>query len=322
MARGMSHPNTLAAPAEEPLLHVSRTQFLGSLAVAVSLFLFAQGPMWKHAGDINRLDGAIWWSYGAIPLLIAGCLVASHRWSVRAFMLDTMALTLVKYVLTFGLAVVFWATISPPLPAAAMPPPRPAPALHEQAIAPTPIDPTETGAVRVTVVDPAGRPVAGAVVFVAAGLEDYVFAPPAEPAVIEHGPQGITPALAVAQVGQKLEARSTDGRMHTLVAGKAGEVLFNVPLLASGAPTTTVVREARGLTALRCNVHPEEPEGRLVTVANPYFGRSDAEGRVLLSAVPGGKLRLGAAYGEHGAGEAPVELHPKETAEVRIEVAP
>lgn len=110
--------------------------------------------------------------------------------------------------------------------------------------------------------------------------------------------------------------------MHTLVAGEAGEVLFNVPLLASGAPTTTVLREARGLTTLRCNVHPEEPEGRLLTLANPYFGRSDAEGRVLLSGVPAGKLRLGAAHGAQAAGESPVEVRAGETAEVRIELAP
>ena len=315
---GMSHSNSIEAPGR--LLHVSRAQFVGSLVACVALFLFATGPLWRHAGNIGRLDTAIGWSYGAIPLLIAGCLVASHRWSLRGFLLDTMALTLVKYIVTCSLAIAFWATVAPPRAAAASRP-RPAPPVPEQALAPTPIDPARTGAVRVRVVDRAGRPLPDAVVFVAGGLEDDVFAPPSEPAVVEHGPRGIAPGIVVAQVGQRIEARSTDGRMHTLVASRAGEVLFNVPLLASGAPTTTRLRDGRGLATLRCNVHPEEPEGRLLALTHPYFGRSDAEGRVLLSGVPAGRLRIGAALGEQSAVESAVELRPRETAEVQVQIA-
>jgi len=321
---GMSHPNGIEAPAgaEERLLHVSRAQFAGSLAACVILFLFATGPLWRHAGDVGRLDTAIGWSYGAIPLFIAGCLIASRRWSLRGFLLDTMALGLVKYVVTCSIAIAFWATVAPPRAAAATARPRPARALPEEAIVPTPIDAARTGSVRATVLDAAGRPVAGALVFVAAGLEDEVFAPPAEPTAVEHGPGGFMPAIAVAQVGQPIEARSTDGRMHTLVADRAGEVLFNVPLLASGAPTATRLRHAVGLATLHCNVHPEEREGLLLTLAHPFFARSDAAGRAVLSGVPAGRLRIGAAHRDQGAGESAVELHAMDLADVRIQVVP
>src|SRR6185312_8911475 len=144
----------------------------------------------------------------------------------------------------------FWATVAPPKAAAAAIPHRAthsAPATPEPAIVPTPIDAARTGTVRATVVDGAGRPVAGALVYVAAGVEDFVFAAPEAPVVLEHGPLGVTPALAVAQVGQRIEARSSDGRMHTLVASRDGAALFNVPLLASGAPTATRLRDAGGL---------------------------------------------------------------------------
>jgi hypothetical protein len=307
---------------EGRFLHVSRAQFVGSLAACVALFLFVRGPLWRHAGDIGTLDGAIGWSYGAIPLLVGGCLLASRRWSLRGFLLDTMALTLVKYVVTCSIAIALWATVAPVPSASAAVKPRRAPAGAEQAIVPTPIDPAQTGSVRATVVDPAGRPLAGALVFVAAGLDDHVFAPPSEPLVIEHGPQGITPALAVAQVGQRIEARSTDGHMHTLVAGRPGEVAFNVPLLASGAPTSTRLRDAEGLLSLRCNVHPGEPEGRLLTLAHPFFARSDAEGHVTLAGVPAGRLQIGAAHGERGAGRATIDLHAREDADVQITVTP
>ncbi len=301
------------------MLHVSRLQFAGSLAASVTLFLFATGPLWSHAGDVGALDTAIWYSYGAIPVLIAGCLVVSRRFSLRGFLLDAMALTLVKYVVTCSVAIAFWATVAPPKVAAAARPRRAA-AAPESALVPTPIDAARTGVVRATVVDRAGRPVVGALVYVAAGLEDEVFVAPEAPVLLEHGPRGVAPALAVAQVGQRLEARSRDGRMHTLVAIRDGEALFNVPLLASGAPTTTRLREAGGFLTLRCNVHPAEPESRLLAIAHPFFGWTDPEGRLTLSGVPAGQLRIGAAQGERATGEAAVELHAKDVGDVRIEL--
>lgn len=337
---GMSHANSIEAsgPVDAPggrhgesspladgwLFHLSPAQFVGSLAASVALFLFATGPVWRHAGDIGKLDAAIWWSYGAIPLLVAGCLIISRRWSLRGFLLDTMALTLVKYVVTCTIAIACWSTVAPPRAASAMTSPRraPAPAPVEPAVVPTRIDPARTGTLRATVVDRAGQPLAGALVFVASGLEDHVFAVPAGAVAIAHGPRGITPALAVAQVGQRVEARSTDGRMHTLVARRGSEAVFNVPLLASGDPTTTRLRDAQGWTELLCNVHPEEPRGRLLVLAHPFSGWSDAAGQVVLSGVPAGALRVGAAQGDRGMGDAGVELRPMETVEVRIEVAP
>src|SRR6185312_5929121 len=105
----------------------------------------------------------------------------------------------------------------------------------ELPIVPTPIYPAETGVLDATVADAEGRPIAGAVVYVSAGLSGYVFAPPKAPVVITHGPEGVQPALAVVQAGQRIEGRSTDGRMHTLVATLPGDEapLFNVPLLSS-----------------------------------------------------------------------------------------
>jgi plastocyanin len=317
----MNLANTIdASPDADPgrLLHVSRVQFGASLAASITIFLFAVGPMWRHAGDIGRLDGAILWSYCAIPPLIAGCLIASRRWSLRGFLLDTLALTLVKYVATSLVAIALWATVAPPQRAAASSTPRPAAPQAEQALPATAIDPARTGAVRVTVVDAEGSPVAGALAYVASGLEGYVFAPPGAPVELAHGPDGVTPALAVAEVGQRLEGRSADGRMHTLVASADGAALFNVPLLASGTASVTHLREAHGMTTVRCNVHPWEPASRLLTLTHPFSGRGDAGGQVTLSGVPAGRVRLGAADGPRDAGEAKVEIVAGATAEARL----
>src|SRR5207244_1662623 len=126
-----------------------------------------------------------------------------------------------------------WATVAPPQLAAAATPPRHAAPQPEPAIMPTTLDAAQTGSARVTIVDADGRPVAGALAYVAAGLEGFAFAPPGAVVELTHGPHGVTPALAVAQVGQRIEGRSADGRMHTLVASAEGAAIFNVPLLAS-----------------------------------------------------------------------------------------
>ena len=300
------------------LLHVSRAQFWGSFAASLVVFFFVTGPVWRNAGDIFALDGAIFWSYGAIPLLIGGCLLWSRRFTLRGFLLDSLALAVLKYVVTNMIAVVLWATIAPPRAAATAPHLPPPAASPEAPIVPTPIDPAQTGALEATVADAHGQPVAGALVYVSAGLTGYVFAAPAEPLVLEHGPEGVSPALAVVQVGQRIEGRSTDGRMHTLVANRDGAALFNVPLLASGAPTPVRVREAHGMTVLRCNVHPGEPTSRLLTLAHPFFGRTDAAGRALLVGVPAGRVSVAAAGMDGSAGEEAVVITAGAKREVRI----
>jgi hypothetical protein len=303
---------------EGRLLHVSQPQFWGCLVVALVVFSFARGPIWRHAGDIASLDLAIFWSYGAIPLLIGGCLLWSHRWSWRGVLLDSLALVLLKYGITYSIAMVLWATVAPPHGPPAAPAHAVSAAEPEPVVVPTPIDPARTGVIEATVVDAQGSPAAGALVYVAAGLEGYVFAPPTEPLVLEHGKEGVTPALAVAQVGQPIQGRSIDGRMHTMVATRDGGPLFNIPLLSSGASTPVRVREAHGMTILRCNVHPSEPTSRLLTLAHPFFRLTDAAGKVRLEGVPAGRLRLAAARGEESAVEDAVTLDAGATREVRL----
>ncbi len=308
-------------PRQGRLLHVSALQFVGCLAVALAIFFFATGRLWRHAADIRRLDSAIFWSYAAIPILIAGCLLASRHWTLRGFLLDTMALTLTKYVITASIAITLWATEGDPKGAAplhlASPPVS---AVPEPAVVPTRIDPATTGAVDVTVSDPDGKPVAGALVYVAGGLEGLVFAPPQAPVSLTNDGHGVAPALSVVEVGQRIEGRSADGRLHTLVVRRDGGPLFNVPLLSSGAPTTVRAGDAPGLATVRCNVHPQaEEEARMLLVANPFHAWSDAAGRVVWRGVPAGTLRLSAIFEGRTGAEATVQLAAGKTVDVRLQ---
>jgi hypothetical protein len=312
-------------PREGRLLHVSNLQFWGSLCASLTVFLFATGPLWRHAADIGRLDTAIFWSYGAIPLLIAACLLWSQRWTARGFLLDTLALTVTKYVVTSMVAIVFWASVGDPK--RMLPAPRAAAASveghrAEPSATPTVIDPARTGTLGVTVVFEGGRPASGAMTWIARGLEAYAFAVPADPLVLANDGKGILPALAAAQTGQSIEGRSGDGRLHTLVVRRDGAALFNVPLLSSGAPTrvrASDTPDATGLATVRCNVHPGvESESHLVLLAHPFHGASDADGRLTFLHLPSGVLTVAATRdGEHVV-EAEVRLEPGQAAEARL----
>jgi hypothetical protein len=324
MANAVKDPNADAPrPADPPLLSLTPAQFGLSLAAALAIFLFVTGPVWKHPGDIGRLDWAILWSYVAIPFLVAGCLLASRRWSLRALLLDALALTLVKYVVTSTIAIVLWATVAPPRGAEPLPPRPAAPVVPEAAIVPTPIDAKRTGAVQATVVGPDGRPVEGALVYVAAGLESYVFVPPVEPVTLTNDGSGVLPRLAVAMVGQRIQGRSADGRLHTLVASAGGATWFNAPLLSSGEPTVVRAPGARGVAEVGCNVHPAEPKSRLLVLGHPFFARSDAGGRAMLRGVPEGHVEVDAlSNGETGeSAGAEVVVVAEGAAEVRLAIA-
>jgi hypothetical protein len=307
------------------LLHVSQAQFWGSLAVSLTIFFFATGPLWKHAAKIDALDTAILWSYAAIPLLIGGCLLVSKRWSLRGFLLDTMALTVVKYVVTASAAIAMWAINGDP--EKVLPPKhevhKASASASEPVITPTKLDPAQTGSITVTVKGADGAPRAGAIAYVAAGLEGFVFAPPSEPVTLVNDGHGVLPKIAAAQIYQRIEGRSQDGRLHTLIVSKDGAAWFNVPLLSSGDPTRVRAGEQQGLASVRCNVHPQaEEQSKLLVLSHPFHGVTDAEGRVTLRRVPAGALRVAAIHETGIAREAAVTLAAGQTAEIALAIAP
>ncbi len=239
--------------------------------------------------------------------------------SGRALFLDVLEISLLKYATTFAAALVLWGVTPAPTAPAFSRAVRPeAPAAVVPAVVPTRIDPAETGSVGGAVVDEGGRPAAGALVFVASGLSGYVFAPPREPVTIGDGEHGVTPELAVAMTGQRVLARSTDGRLHTAVGTRDGEALFNVPLLRSGEPTELPIQQALGVLTLSCNAHRGEAPGRLLVLSHPFFTRTGVDGRFELRGVPAGHLRLATLGEGESAVEAPVDLAPGGAGEVRL----
>lgn len=308
-----------------PVPRLTRIQFWSCFAIAVTIFVFVTGPVWNHPWDISVLNDAILLSYIPIPLLVLGCLAWRRALNFRGFFLDTLELTLLKYSVTFTFAMALWAVQEQPPPASAptsqaraqLAAPEPPPP------APTPIDPAKTGVLQGVVKDASARPAAGVLVFVESGLEGYVFAPPTEPVRIENNGAGISPRLSVAELRQPIEARSTDGHLHTFIAvsEKGGATLFNTPLLSSGAWTHVSIREAGVIAKLHCSVHQRsanETPAHLAILAHPFHAITGADGRFRLSGVPAGALRVAAFDPDRGESTQGVRLDAGGSVEIDI----
>ncbi len=315
---------------ETPALRLTPLQLWGFLGIAVAIFLFASGPVWEHPWDIGALNRAIFYSYAPLPVLVVIGLAYKRRLGFRAFAVDLLVLTLLKYSITFGIALVLWSMQGAPPPAApavatsprkalsAAPPSPPAPP-------PTPIPEEKAGVVRGVVLDSDGKPVKGALAYIAAGLEAWVFAPPQQEVALANHGAGIEPAVAIAQLRQPIAARSTDGHLHTFIATQGGTTLLNLPLLSSGVPTPIAFTEAHGVTELRCSVHQHlgtEATSTLLVLTHPFATITGEDGLFSWSGVPAGALRLAAWDRARGAASLAIELTPRGAVESTLRLAP
>ncbi|HJZ87975.1 MAG TPA: hypothetical protein VKN99_22525 [Polyangia bacterium] len=293
---------------------LSRWQFIGIFAVALATFLFINGRIWRHPFDVDR---SVWWSYLIIPPLVAGCLLASRRFSLRAFGIATVELVLYKFAATYFIATALWAFSSPPAHApmrVEIPPRRSA-----VSAPPTALSPERLGNIEGRVAEPGGAPAREALVWIAAGLEGTRFAQRADPVRLENDGRGFSPRVAAAQVGQPLLLRATDGHLHSLkaTADQGRTIAFNVAVLASGAWREVTFDRAFGPVALDCTVHHEhggEERAEVVVLDHPFFGTTSEDGRFRFEKVPAGRLRLAARSGVRTA-EATLVLDPRTTAE-------
>ena len=256
------------------------------------VFFLWDGPSWRHA---DAVDAAAWWSYAVIPPLVAGALLLEHKLRVLPLVLATVEVTAWKFFATYCFAQTMW-MISPPST-----PPRVLPAVVEEVRPPDPpptvVDPAETGVIEGRVTAGSGS-TAGVLVYIDGGLERHVFAPPADVIRIVEEGGSITTSSDVAQVGQRVEARSGDLKLHTLIASTSEGDAFSIPLQSSGAWSNAKLRPITGVATLHCGVHQRSGESlRFVITANPFFSKTDTSGAFRLTGVPAGRVHV-TALGE------------------------
>ncbi len=201
---------------------------LAVLGAALSVFLFAAGPVWRHRWEP---DAAILWSYAVIP---AGVFAAFFRRGTPRLvpvLAESLLLSIMKFGITAFVLVTLWSFGTPP-PAA-----RPG-RLLEDLLRSKSTRNSSSGS------EDAG---AGGARRAAAAL------------AISVGDGGFSSKVIALVPGGDVAFRSTDGRLHALELLSAdGSIGANVPLLASGAPRLMSFEEISRFSSLRCAVHPEE----------------------------------------------------------------
>jgi hypothetical protein len=263
------------------------------VGLAILVFAVWEGPSWRHA---DAADAAAWWSYAAIPPLVAGALLYERKLRPLPLLLATVEVTAWKFFATYCFAQTMW-MISPPVT-----PPRSQPTPVEEPLPPDPpptvIDARETGVIEGRVASASGESLQDVLVYVDGGLERHVFAPPTEVIRIVEEAGTITTTSDVAQVGQRVEARSGDLKLHTLIASTSEGNAFSIPLQSSGAWSHAKLRPFTGVATLHCGVHQRSGESRrLVITANPFFTKTDTNGAFRLTGVPAGRVHV-TALGE------------------------
>jgi len=288
------HDETAARAAErlgQTLL--SRRMLWLCVGASILIFFLWEGLSWRQA---DAVDAAAWWSYAVIPPLVLGALLLERKLRVLPWILATTEVTAWKFFATYCFAQTMW-MISPPKA-----PPRPPPSAEVRAPDPPPtvIDPGATGVLEGRVATASGTPAERVLVFIDGGLERYVFPPPAEAIRIVEEADAIVTTSDVVQVGQLVEARSGDRKLHTLIASTSEGDAFSIPLQSSGAWSQAKLRAITGIARLHCGVHQRSGETkRLVITANPFWTKTDESGDFRISGIPAGRVHV-TALGEEG----------------------
>lgn len=208
------------------------------LAVALGVFAFAAGPVWRNRWEP---DAAILWSYAVIP---AGVFAAFFRRGTPRLvpvLVESLLLAIVKFGISAFVLVALWSFGTPPparasrLPEDMLRPKRRISSNGEEG--------EGAGGAR----RGAAAPGAAEAARLAAALDVRV------------GDGGFSSKVISLAAGGDVAFRATDGRLHTLELLSAdGSIGANVPVLASGAPRLMSFEEISRFSSLRCAVHPEE----------------------------------------------------------------
>jgi plastocyanin len=144
------------------------------------------------------------------------------------------------------------------------------------------------GNVQLTVTDPAGKPVADAVVYLDS-TQARGAVKPQNGVEVEQVSKQFAPRVTVLPVGSLLAFPNRDVVRHHVYSFSPAKT-FDLKLYA-GTPTNPVLFDKPGVVVLGCNIH-DQMLAWVVVVETPYFGKTNAAGQVTLPLAPAGNYEL------------------------------
>ncbi len=157
-------------------------------------------------------------------------------------------------------------------------------------------------ALQVQVQDKNGKPLPNAVVFLESSDAKSAVKPLRGIEVVQAAKQ-FSPAVTVVTTGTSILFPNNDTVRHHVYSFSPAKT-FDLKLYA-GVPANPVVFDKSGIAVLGCNIH-DNMVAWVVVVDTPYFGKTDAQGNVVLDA-PTGNYKLRAWHASLPTGAAAAE---------------
>lgn len=154
-----------------------------------------------------------------------------------------------------------------------------------------------------------GGKLAHVFVYVKSGsaLEEFEFAAPEQPAVIERRKCQYLPHVLGLQAGQTLSVVNADDTAHNTNVRPSLNPTWNVSQPPNGEPVTQQFNLAETFFPLKCNQHPWE-KAWLGVFAHPFFSTSGMDGAYRIEGLPDGTYTLVAWHEKFGEKEVTVTI--------------
>jgi hypothetical protein len=136
------------------------------------------------------------------------------------------------------------------------------------------------------------------VVFVADGLGDRTFQPPAQPAVLEQKGCLYRPHVVALQTNQKLSVVNSDATTHNIHPSPANNRESNT-IQPPGVPLELSFAREEIAVPVKCNVHPWM-RGYIAVFKHPFFAVTGKDGSFELKDLPPGTYTITAWHGKLG----------------------
>ena len=156
---------------------------------------------------------------------------------------------------------------------------------------------------------------AGAFVWIAAGLERYSFPQNLEPVVLDQEGCLFTPRVLGVRVGQPVRLLNSDQILHNVHAKPAAGRDRNLALPNKGSSRDVAFERAETMVPVVCDVHPWM-KAWIGVVDHPFFAVTGQDGAFNFAGLPPGQYTLRAWHEVLGTRDQTITVAPQQQAQV------